>query len=69
METVSHWKLQYVHMDTTKDSLDITMGESNTVVTAYTLYRHLQQYCSHPVINTTCFPLHGDYELMSKYAS
>ena len=24
------------------------MGESNTVVSAYTLYRHLQQYCSHP---------------------
>ena len=26
------------------------MGESNTVVSAYTLYRHLQQYCSHPLI-------------------
>ena len=29
------------------------MGESNTVVSAYmlyTLYRHLQQYCSHPSI-------------------
>ena len=24
------------------------MGESNTVVSAYTTYRHLQQYCSHP---------------------
>ena len=24
------------------------MGESDTVVSAYTLYRHLQQYCSHP---------------------
>ena len=24
------------------------MVESNTVVSAYTLYRHLQQYCSHP---------------------
>ena len=24
------------------------MGESNTVVNAYTLYRYLQQYCSHP---------------------
>ena len=24
-----------------------SMGESNTVVSAYTLYRHLQQYCSH----------------------
>ena len=23
------------------------MGESNNVVSAYTLYRHLQQYCSH----------------------
>ena len=26
------------------------MDESNTVVSAYTLHRHLQQYCSHPVI-------------------
>ena len=26
--------------------LNISMGESNTVVSAYTLYRHLQQYCS-----------------------
>ena len=26
----------------------ISMDESNTVVSAYTLYRHLQQYCSHP---------------------
>ena len=24
------------------------MEESNTVVSAYALYRHLQQYCSHP---------------------
>ena len=24
------------------------MGESNTVVSAYALHRHLQQYCSHP---------------------
>ena len=30
----------------------ISMGESNTVVNAYTftMYRHLQQYCSHPSI-------------------
>ena len=27
---------------------DTSMGESNIVVSAYTLYRHLQQYCSHP---------------------
>ena len=26
------------------------MDESNTAVSAYTLYRHLQQYCSHPSI-------------------
>ena len=26
------------------------MGESNTFVSTYTLYRHLQQYCSHPSI-------------------
>ena len=23
------------------------MGECNTIVNAYTLYRHLQQYCTH----------------------
>ena len=28
----------------------ISMGESNTVVSAYTMYRHLQLYCSHPLI-------------------
>ena len=27
------------------------MGESNTIVSAYTLYRHLQWYCSHPSIH------------------
>ena len=26
------------------------MGESNTVVSACTMYRHLQQYCSYPSI-------------------
>ena len=31
------------------------MGESNTVVSAYTMYRHLQQYCSHPSIYRPCF--------------
>ena len=31
------------------------MGESNTVVSVYTMYRYLQQYCSHPSIYTsTC---------------
>ena len=24
------------------------MGEINSVISAYTMYRHLQQYCSHP---------------------
>ena len=28
------------------------MGESNTIVSAYTMYRHLQTYCSHPSICT-----------------
>ena len=28
----------------------ISMGESNTVISAYTMYMHLQQYCSHPLI-------------------
>ena len=28
--------------------VDVSMGESNTVVSAYSMYRHLQQYCSHP---------------------
>ena len=26
------------------------MGESNIVARAYTMYRHLQQYCTHPSI-------------------
>ena len=26
------------------------MGDSNTGVSAYTMYRHLHQYCSHPSI-------------------
>ena len=31
------------------------MGENNTLVSAYTLYRQLQQYCSHPSIcSSTC---------------
>ena len=28
------------------------IGDSNTVVSAYTLYRHLQKYYSHPSIQT-----------------
>ena len=28
----------------------ISMGESNTVVSAYTVYGYLKQYCSHPSI-------------------
>ena len=28
----------------------ISIGESNTVLSAYALYRHLQRYCSHPLI-------------------
>ena len=31
------------------------MGESNTVVSACTMYRHLQQYCSHPSIGEICY--------------
>ena len=32
------------------------MGENNTVVSAYIMYRHLQQYCSHPSIGIRmCF--------------
>ena len=30
--------------------MTISIGESNTVVSAYTTYTHLQQYCSHPSI-------------------
>ena len=38
---------------------DISMGESSTVVSAYTFYRHLQKNCSHPSICGCCqsFPL------------
>ena len=31
-------------------SLYMSMGENNTVVSACTMYGHLQQYCSHPSI-------------------
>ena len=33
----------------------MSMGESNTVVSAYTMYRHLQQYCSHASIYCDSF--------------
>jgi hypothetical protein len=35
---------------TYKMEIYISMRDSNTVVSAYTLYRHLQQYCSHSSI-------------------
>ena len=46
----------------------LLMGESNTIVSAYTVYRHLQQYCSHPslrifqliVTNTDGSPAPGE---------
>ena len=31
--------------------INISMGVSNTVVSAYTTYRHFQQYCFHPSIS------------------
>ena len=34
----------------------IPMGENNTVVSAYTMYRHLQQYWPHPSIHRLCKP-------------
>ena len=37
----------------TKIEQRISMGESSTVVSAYTMYRHLPQYCFYPLI---CFP-------------
>ena len=33
-------------------SKSISIRESNTVVSAYTMYRHLQQYCSHPSLSS-----------------
>ena len=39
---------------------DLSMGESNTVASAYTLYRHLQQYCSHT--RFICFFIASDPE-------
>ena len=33
------------------------MGESNTVVSAYAMYRHLQQCCFHPSIWSNCAPI------------
>ena len=40
----------YGHETTAETSLLISMGESNTVVIANTLYRHLQYYCFYPSI-------------------
>ena len=36
-----------------------SMGERNTVVSAFTLYGHLQQYCSHPSSCWTSYRLKG----------
>ena len=41
----------------------ISMDKSNTVVSAYRLYKHLKQYCSHPSI-CTLYLLHTDIELV-----
>ena len=35
------------------------MGESNSAVSAYKMYRHLQKYCSHPSICATLFKSGG----------
>ena len=37
-------------LNTARNLLLLSVGESNTVVSAYMMYRHLQQYCSHPSI-------------------
>ena len=42
-------KLYYQRMCSSK-----SMGESNTAVSAYKTYRHLQQYCSHPSKYSSC---------------
>ena len=46
------------------------MGESNTVVSAYTLYRHLQQYCSHPSIYVQMsYTMKGDLMHLQKVST
>ena len=35
---------------------DISLGECNTILSAYTLYRHLGWYCIHPLIS--CYTKH-----------
>ena len=37
----------------------ISMGERNTIVSAYTLYRHLQKYWSHPSMCQECCPVYS----------
>ena len=32
----------------TRHRFDTLVGASNTIVSVYTMYRHLQRYCSHP---------------------
>ena len=46
-ETERQTEKIYVSYNIGRCKKNISMGESNTVVSAYTLYRHLQQYCSH----------------------
>ena len=36
-------------MSVNEPVFETLIGESNTVVSAYTMYRPLQQYCSHPL--------------------
>ena len=39
------------------------VSESNTIVIAYTLYRHLQQYCSHPLNCRRHFKVHLQWKI------
>ena len=53
-------------------TVHISMGESNTVVSAYTLYRHLQQYCFHPsTYKKFAILMHdidkGDHSIMHRF--
>ena len=45
----------------------ILVGEYNTIVSAYTMYRHLQYYCTHPLFTTcNCYTFFFNLEFSRK---
>ena len=47
---IMEWRVNMYDVWKRNDSIHIIHGESYTILKAYTLYRHLEQYCTHPSI-------------------